>query len=41
MQVSFTIPADAEVGNHGIICRRHKNDGTPTNVEFNLSITIE
>jgi hypothetical protein len=41
MQVSFTIPADAEPGNHGIICRRHKKDGTATDLEFNLAVTIE
>jgi predicted component of type VI protein secretion system len=41
LQVEVTIPADADLGKHDIICRRHKKDGTPTDLEFNLSITIE
>ena len=41
MQVQVTIPADASMGKHDIICRRHKKDGTPTDLEFTLAITIE
>jgi hypothetical protein len=41
MVINVTIPADADTGDHDVICRRHKKDGTPTDLEFSLEITVE
>jgi len=38
--VSVTIPADATPGEHKLICRVHRHDGTPTQATFELSLTV-
>lgn len=37
---TVTIPVATKAGDHKIICRVHKHDGTPTNAIFSLSITV-
>jgi hypothetical protein len=37
---SVTIPADAAVGDHKVICRVHKHDGTPTQATFELDMKV-
>jgi hypothetical protein len=37
---SVTIPADAPMGDHKLICRVHKHDGTPTQATFELDIKV-
>jgi hypothetical protein len=38
--VSVPIPANATPGDHKLICRVHKHDGTPTDATFELDIKI-
>lgn len=38
--VDVTIPADAAMGNHKLICRIHKHDGTPTEATFELDVNV-
>jgi hypothetical protein len=42
-QVTFTvtIPADTKAGDHKVICRAHKHDGTPTSAVAELKITVK
>jgi len=42
-QVTFTvtIPADIKAGDHKLICRVHKHDGSATNVVAELKITVK
>jgi hypothetical protein len=42
-QVTFTvtIPADIQAGDHKLICRVHKHDGTATSVVAELKITVK
>jgi len=37
---SVTIPATATVGDHKVICRVHKHDGTPTSATFELDVKV-
>ena len=37
---SVPIPATATPGDHKLICRVHKHDGTPTSATFEISIKI-
>lgn len=39
--VDLTIPSNATPGEHKVICRVHKNDGTPTQATFELSVTVK
>ena len=41
LQFDVTLPSSAPTGKHDVICRRHKHDGSPTDLEFTLAITIE
>jgi hypothetical protein len=38
--VSVTLPATATPGDHKLICRVHKHDGTPTEATFELDLKI-
>lgn len=38
--VMVTVPADATPGDHKVICRVHKHDGTPTTATFELSVKV-
>jgi hypothetical protein len=38
--VDIKIPVDTKAGDHKILCRIHKHDGTPTNAMFELKITV-
>jgi uncharacterized membrane protein len=42
-QTSFTvtIPPDAKPGDHKLICRVHKHDGTATSAESELKVTVK
>jgi hypothetical protein len=42
-QTSFTvtIPPDAKPGDHNLICRVHKHDGTATSAESELKVTVK
>jgi hypothetical protein len=39
--VEIMIPADAEPGDHKVLCRAHKHDGTPTKATFELAIKVK
>ena len=39
--VDVPIPSTATAGDHKLICRVHKHDGTPTEATFELDITIK
>jgi hypothetical protein len=38
--VSITLPATATVGDHKLICRVHKHDGSPTQATFELDLKV-
>jgi hypothetical protein len=38
--VSVTLPASAAPGDHKLICRVHKHDGTPTEATFEMDLKI-
>ena len=38
---SITIPSDIKPGDHKVICRVDKDDGTPTSAEADLSFTVK
>jgi len=38
--VQVKLPATTTAGKHNLICRLHKHDGTPTNQEQEISITV-
>jgi hypothetical protein len=38
--VSVTLPATATAGDHKLICRVHKHDGTPTEATFELDLKV-
>jgi hypothetical protein len=38
---TVTIPPNTAPGDHKIICRVHKHDGTPTSTMFELKITVK
>ncbi|HEY3500813.1 MAG TPA: hypothetical protein VGK73_39245 [Polyangiaceae bacterium] len=38
--VSVTLPASASAGDHKLICRVHKHDGTPTEATFELDLKL-
>ncbi len=38
--VQVKIPANTPPGKHHLVCRLHKHDGTPTNQEQEISITV-
>jgi hypothetical protein len=38
---SVTIPASAPAGDHKVICRIHKHDGTPTEATFELNLKVK
>jgi plastocyanin len=38
--VTVTMPATTPPGQHKVICRIHKHDGTPTTATFEIKITI-
>jgi hypothetical protein len=38
--VSVTLPANATAGDHKLICRVHKHDGTPTQATFELDLKV-
>jgi hypothetical protein len=40
VSASVKIPADIKAGNHKIICRVHKHDGTPTTTVSEINITV-
>ena len=39
--ISLTLPPSTPPGAHTLHCRVHKHNGTPTNVTFVLSITVQ
>ncbi len=39
--VNVTIPASAPPGDHKLLCRVHKHDGTPTDATFEMDITVQ
>jgi len=39
--VSVTLPATATAGNHKLICRVHKHDGTPTQATSEISLNVK
>lgn len=39
--VSVQVPADAQPGDHKLLCRVHKHDGTPTEATFELDLTVK
>jgi len=41
LSFSITIPSDIKPGDHKVICRVHKHDGTPTSAESELSFTVK
>lgn len=40
VDVSVTIPQGESAGDHKLICRVQKHDGTPTDTEFSLKFTV-
>lgn len=38
--VSVTLPADVAAGDHKLICRVHKHDGTPTSATSEIDIKV-
>ncbi|HEX2882624.1 MAG TPA: hypothetical protein VHO25_24055 [Polyangiaceae bacterium] len=38
--VSITVPSDMQGGDHKLICRVHKHDGTPTEAIFELELKV-
>ncbi|MDP2344142.1 MAG: hypothetical protein Q8O67_24505 [Deltaproteobacteria bacterium] len=38
--VTVTIPAEVEPGDHKLLCRIHKHNGDPTDVVIEISITV-
>ena len=38
---TVTVPPDTKDGDHKIICRVHKHDGTPTSSTFELKIKVK
>jgi hypothetical protein len=38
--VSITVPGEMQSGDHKLICRVHRHDGTPTDATFELDLTV-
>jgi hypothetical protein len=38
--VSITVPSEMQSGDHKLICRVHKHDGTPTEATFELDLKV-
>ena len=40
-EVNVTIPKETKEGDHKLLCRVHKHDGTPTEATFEIEITVK
>ena len=41
VNISVTIPPETKAGNHRLICRLHKHDGTPTTTQTEIAIVVK